>query len=178
MEIRKLTALDLPALQELCLACRDFQVLTTGREPGPADGEDLFMDCPPGKSPGDKEIFGLMSWGKAVGVIELLRDYPAQGTWFIGLMLVHPCWRGKGLGRDALAWLEQYLAEQKVGSLSLAVLAENPLGLRFWEHNGFQQIRIVENYQSGAITTAAYVMLKTIGQARDEKRVAPACSSC
>jgi len=163
LRIRQLFESDIPLLQQLCVECSDFHQLTMGTLPSNHEGADIMLDCPPGKSPEDKVVFGIFSaQGQLVGVVELLRGYPQANTWFIGLMLLHPQWRGVNLGRDVLEWVEQYSKANCAQKLAIAVLEVNPRGHKFWQDNGFGQVRLVDNYQSGNIKTTAIVMEKAI----------------
>ena len=163
LSIRRLSESDLASLQQLRIDCTDFHVLTKGEAPSSNGAAELISGCPPGKRPEDKEHFGLFTGEtQMVGVIDLLMDFPEPSTWYMGLMMLHPQWRGQGLGRDLLAWIEGYLSSKKVQHLCLGVLDVNPRGKKFWEGVGFKQVREVPNFQSGKLSTTAYVMKKQI----------------
>jgi ribosomal protein S18 acetylase RimI-like enzyme len=163
LSIRQISESDIPALQQLCTDCTDFHVLTKGEPPGSSEAAKLISGCPPGKCPEDKEQFGLFTTEtQRVGVIDLLMDFPESSTWYIGLMMLHPQWRGQGLGRDLLTWVEGYLSSKKVQHLCLGGLDINPRGQKFWEGAGFKQVREVPNFQSGKLSTTTHVMKKQI----------------
>lgn len=163
LRIRELHQEDIPHLQKLCEACADFHLLTQGAEPASNQGELLYNEYPPGKTHNDKLLFGIFTaQDEIMGMIELAMNYPDRETWFIGLLLLHPQCRGRGLGREMLAWLDEFLAQHAVKFLSVPVLAVNSRGKKFWECNGFTEIRQVENFKSGEITTTAHVMRKNL----------------
>lgn len=163
LPVRRLSELDTQILQQLHDECTDFHLLTMGEGPAPTQAKELFTECPPGKTRADKHLFGFFApKGQLVGVVELMEDYPEPSTWYIGLMMLHPSWRGRGLGKQILKWLTGQLAAKQVCHLCLAVLDVNPRGKKFWEANGFSLIRTVENFKSGKLIATALVLRKAL----------------
>lgn len=129
----------LSPLQELHERCADFIHLATGRPPQPNAARDLLQELPPGKSPQDKFVLGFVRAHAAlVGVLDIIRGYSDPGTWYIGLLIFIPQERGKGLGHQVQAALEQWVLWQGGRHLRLIVQAQNVRGLTFWRQGGFE----------------------------------------
>ena len=88
----------------------DFIHLATGRPPQLNAARDLLQELPPGKSSQDKFVLGFVRVHSAlIGVLDTVRGYPDPGTWYIGLLMFIPQERGKGLGHQVQAALEQWV---------------------------------------------------------------------
>jgi len=75
---------DAPALQKLFEASADYYELTMGLPPGPAEGQNLFMQLPEGKNYEDKHVISVLTdSGKFIGVLDLIRNHPEPGTWWL-----------------------------------------------------------------------------------------------
>ncbi|MFF0850332.1 GNAT family N-acetyltransferase [Streptomyces sp. NPDC003280] len=122
--------------------CEDWFVAATGLPSGPGDVQGLFYALPEGASPEDKVLLVLERDGVVAGLVDAVRDHPEPGAVAVGLFLLAPWARGRGLGR-ALA--ESLLA--RAGAVSL-VTATVPAGWRcgegFLERLGFSLGAVVE----------------------------------
>ena len=141
---------DAAALQALLEACADFNLLIEGEPPGPDAAQVLFSETPPGRSADDKYVIGLYDGARSLfGVVDVVRDYPAGGEWFIGLLLIHPAQRGQGTGAEIVRALEAWAIRSGARCLELGVVEANTPGGRFWEQVGFVQVRTSEMRQFG-----------------------------
>jgi ribosomal protein S18 acetylase RimI-like enzyme len=128
-----------PELQELVDSCRQYYELITGSPPGPGEADAILCVAPRGKSADDKFVIGLFDApGHLVGVLDVVRDYPREGDWFIGLLLLGPSSRGRGLGERVARRLEEWVRADGGRALHLIVQQSNPGALRFWERMGFE----------------------------------------
>ncbi|MBN8231406.1 GNAT family N-acetyltransferase [Corallococcus macrosporus] len=126
-------------LQPLLERCEDYYQLAEGRPALPEQARNLHTERPPGLAPGQGHVFALRdAQGALVGVLDALRDYPARGEWYIGLLLFAPEARGQGRGEAVVRTYEAHLRENGGRLLRIAVLEHNPAGRRFWERMGFQ----------------------------------------
>ncbi len=50
---------DLDALRRLCFACRDYYLLSGGKEPGPSAAREIFTAGPPGRGLKGKMLLEL-----------------------------------------------------------------------------------------------------------------------
>jgi GNAT superfamily N-acetyltransferase len=123
--------------------CTDYFLLQDGVAPTLADAHDLFIDVPPEKERHDQVILGWRDVGDLIAVAAILRDYPQNGTWYLGFMIVDAAWRGRGLGRAIYAAVEAWAAARGAVEIRLAVLEANEAGERFWRSLGFRERRRV-----------------------------------
>ncbi len=150
-------------MQTLYDRCTDFALLTDGQPPSPTAALEEFDALPPGKTQDDKYILGLFDLqNNLLGIIESIRHYPDDRTWWLGLMMLSPDRRGQGLGSEFYRAFENWVTIQGVKQVSLSVIEANELGLRFWKSLGFEIIRQTEPRQFGNKTHNLYVMSRTV----------------
>lgn len=94
---------DQSRLSELCRHCTDFFQLVQGQSGGSETAAEILGPFSAEESSGTKRVFGIERRGALVGVAELLDGFPAPNDWYVGLLLVLPAARGKGLGDRRLA---------------------------------------------------------------------------
>ena len=128
------------ALQDLLERCADYVTLEDGAPPGPRAASHLIEALPPERTHEQKHLFAL---ARAAGqplcaVIDVVRDFPGERDWFVGLVLIEPAERGRGLGAALMADLEAWLRSQGAVACYLAVLERNPDAQRFWTRQGYQ----------------------------------------
>ena len=160
-------AIHRAALQALLERGADYARLVDGQDPGPDAARELFADGPPGYPPEAKFVIGLLDpSGALIAVLEGMRDYPDPGTWWIGLMLLDPAWRGRGLGARLYRAFEAYAGEQGATALGLGVVEANAGARRFWERVGFAAVRVTEPRRFGAREHAVIVMRRALDDRR------------
>jgi len=74
-----------------------------------------------------------------VGVLDYIplhHEGRAQSA-FINLLLIAAPWRGRGLGRSIITWLETHLAGSDIDQIWTAVQVNNPAALAFWQRCGY-----------------------------------------
>jgi len=142
-----------PALQGLLERCRAFHELAHGAPLGPGAAEHLLQNLPEGKTAEDKLVIGLFEEGveAPAGVLDLIRDCPERGEWFIGLLLLDPSRRSAGMGARVHAALEQWVQSQGATGLRLVVQRQNPGATRFWRRQGYEVIAAVAQHTTGQI---------------------------
>jgi GNAT superfamily N-acetyltransferase len=125
-------------LQAFFEGCRDYFELVTGQPPGPDEAAELLRSVPRGKGHEDKFVLGLFDApGHLVGVLDVIRDFPRPGEWYLGLLLFEPTLRGKKLGDRVYHRLEDWVRAEGGTALHLIVEEVNPAALRFWQRMGF-----------------------------------------
>jgi ribosomal protein S18 acetylase RimI-like enzyme len=154
---------DAVVLQSLYEQCTEFALLTDGQPPSPTAARDEFDAVPDGKTTQDKYIFGLFDpQNDLLGMIESIRHYPDNQTWWLGLIMLSPEQRGQGLGSEFYQAFENWVSVQGVKQISLSVVEANELGLQFWKSLGFEVIRKTEPRQFGNKIHAVYVMSRPV----------------
>jgi ribosomal protein S18 acetylase RimI-like enzyme len=125
-------------LQAFYEHCADYFELVTGQPPGPNEAEELLAALPRGKTHDDKFVVGLFDApGHLVGVLDVIRDYPKRGDWYLGLLMFAPEWRSRRLGDRVYHRLEAWIRELGGKAVHLIVQEQNPKAIKFWERMGF-----------------------------------------
>lgn len=163
LRVVALTAGDAGRLQPLYDACAEFTWMVEGEAPAPdAAGADLTA-LPPGRGIEDKYVFGLADpASRIVGMIESIRNYPEPGTWWVGLMMIEPAGRRRGLGSAFYRGFERWVLRRGYQRVALGVVRANAAGLAFWRQHGFDLTRIVEGQRFGSLTHDVLVLGKTL----------------
>ncbi|OUL17391.1 GNAT family N-acetyltransferase [Nostoc sp. T09] len=161
-------------LQYLFEQCSDYAIMTDGYLPPSSAAVDEFLALPEGKTIQDKFIFGLLAPDDTlIGMLETIRHYPDEKSWWIGLMMLAPEHRGKGLGSQFYQAYETWVAQQKAQFVFLAVLEENQPGFTFWQKLGFEVIRIAPPQQFGNKVHRRYVLRRQVAEGKVPTRLTP-----
>ena len=129
---------DVPDIQVFLALFEDFFMTCENTLP---DAQELLKTHPPEKDPRlDKGVFGFYEKGHLFGFVDLVKDYPQDGTWTIGYLLVHPHYRRKNKGTSLVKALEN-LTSDGARILRCIVQKENPGAHSFWHKNGFIPVR-------------------------------------
>ncbi len=148
-------------IQTLLEASEEFFILTQGKPPSINAAHAFFTDLPFNKSLDDKLCLGVFQQKELVGIIDLIKSYPKPDVWFLGLLLIHPTFRYKHLGKDIMFELEQALIKEDVQTLRLAIIQENDSGYQFWQKIGYT-LKKKQPYKVADKDTEVYVMSKRL----------------
>jgi ribosomal protein S18 acetylase RimI-like enzyme len=157
---------DAPEVAALAERCADYAVLVYGAPFRPEEDARAFLtEGPQGKDPADVLKLGVRepASGRLVGLMEAVRGYPAEGTWYVGLLLLLPEQRGRGLGRAVARAFEAWAAAQDADRIMLSVVEENRRALRFWRALGFEVARKLPPRRFGTREHARLEMVRLPG---------------
>jgi ribosomal protein S18 acetylase RimI-like enzyme len=145
----------LDGLQEYSIRVDGVTKMTDG-------ARHLLAATPDGYDRNSKYTFAIMLDSEPIGVVDVIRDFPARSTAFIGLLGIVESHQRRGLGRAALHAIER-LARRKLAAskLRLAVVATNPV-LGFWQKMGFHETGEVRPYSGERVTSTAQLLEKTL----------------
>jgi GNAT superfamily N-acetyltransferase len=130
---------DSKQLQYFLERSADYFVLVTGLPINPINTQSILEDVPEGKSIEDKVLVGIYSsQDNLIGVLDAIRDHPARGDWWLGLLLIDPLIRGKGLGNVIYAAFEKWVAGLDAKDVYLGVVETNHRAFLFWQRIGFE----------------------------------------
>ena len=156
MHVRLIDDLDLPAVLEVYRQCEDFLALgpvpTTSLEMVAADRELSRAE--------DGEYCGLFAEdGTLQGIFDFVRSgYAGEpGCAFIELLMIAAPYRGRGLGAEAVRWLEGEIIGAGIHLLRAGVQVNNPGAIRFWQRMGFA---ITSGAEAQADGTVCYQLEK------------------
>mgnify|MGYP004579899801 CR=1 FL=1 len=135
--VRALTEADMPEMYALCAG----NPLYYEHFGSPLTWESLHSDLtalPPGTTPEQKYFVGLRRNGKLIALLDLICDYPAPGTAYIGWFILAAEVQGQGIGSRLIKQLCDMLSASGIKKIRLAYVLGNPQSKRFWEKNGFR----------------------------------------
>jgi len=132
---------DEAQIQALFESDPDYFRLVQGAPPGPAEAKDLLNELPAGKESRDKFVYAFVDRdGVAAALIDLLRSYPDDETWYLGLIFVAPTQRGIRLGTRVLDAICAHVRQQGGRALRLGVDHRNVRARALYERTGFHFI--------------------------------------
>lgn len=150
---RRLDLQDEHLLLNLCFQCPDYFSQVEGHPASFDTARDIFQVGPPGRSLDDKFIWGIFDPnGRLVGFTEIIRHYPRDGNWWIGLQLLLPECRRNGLGSQLYQFVESWIVTQNGSAIMLGVVESNIPALQFWQANGFK----IEGVRLNQLTGTKY----------------------
>ncbi len=159
---RLLEPRDIPDVQSLFMRTADYFEMATGVSPADDEAKRAFVAGPPTKSVDDKRIIGVFdSADTLVGMVDSLVDFPADGEWTMGMLLIDPEHRGAGLGKLVLAEYESWAAQCGARKFHTAVVSHHDPGIRFLERSGYGRQRELENDAAGALRVTVIFFAKT-----------------
>jgi ribosomal protein S18 acetylase RimI-like enzyme len=148
--VHLLTREDVEAIQTLYEKCVDYMLLVDGHSASENAAEEDFQNLPPGRSADDRFIFGIVNpLSEIMGVLDVVRWYPDEVTWWIGLLLFAPDIRSQGIGKKVLEGLVEYVKASGGKAIMLGVVEENERAYQFWSRMGFELVRESEPRQFG-----------------------------
>ncbi|WP_234123737.1 GNAT family N-acetyltransferase [Clostridium hydrogenum] len=139
----KILGLDkIISVYNLCVACSDYYILSDGVKPTNEDAKEIFAELPPDKNYEDKFVFGVFNNKEMlVGIVDIVRNFPEDGEWMIGLMILEPKERGSGLGKETHNAIAQWSKQLGAKTLRIGVIEENYNGIKFWTKLGYEEIK-------------------------------------
>ena len=152
---------DLDTLTSFISDIRDYYDMIQERSEARELASEIFCEMPPDFPSECKIVYGIFDSGRMIAVLEGLRGYPDEDTFYLGFFAVSDNYRRKGTGKSIMQLFENSCTQSHI---RLGVIEENTSGRAFWENLGFKPVKIVEDYKSGAITTQVTVMQKDVSK--------------
>jgi RimJ/RimL family protein N-acetyltransferase len=135
--IAPLTLADAPAVQRLFERSSAFFELVEGKPAGPGKAIEELTSIAPGKTLDDTVNFGVFDGDRLIAFLGLARDYPKAPEWWLGLMLLDPAERNRGLGPQIHRELLERIAAEGATKLWIGVQTQNVAAERFWRREGY-----------------------------------------
>lgn len=129
---------DLASLHRLCVRSSEFYNLVAGELASETAAAEILGPLEDPYAKGTKHVFGLVQAGEVFAVADLLQGYPTSGDWCIGLLLVDPAHRSKGIGGQLARAIIEWIADNAGVTVRLVVQQQNHRALAFWKRLGFQ----------------------------------------
>lgn len=122
---------------DLAQRAADYVVLEVGRAPDTAYVDEFFTASPPDVPPEGLMHFAVMLETAMVGLVCIAEGYEFPDDWWLGLVLMDPAYRGRGIGGAAIDAVKTRARGRNIAMLKLAVLDANPRAHKFWRREGF-----------------------------------------
>lgn len=140
--IKSLSIDSLEEIEMLNQECSDYYILHEGVLPSRKEALEIFDELPPGKLYEDKYSLGVFNnTNELIGIIDIVRDFPVVGEWMIGLLLIKPKERSKGLGKIIHVALVRWATTLGATSFRIGVIEDNYKGKKFWSALGYIKIK-------------------------------------
>jgi GNAT superfamily N-acetyltransferase len=153
---------DLPRLKDLCIACSAFYELIEGQPANEATAADILGPLEPKYAHGTKHVWGVQVEGGLIAVAEFLQGHPSAHDWYIGLLLVAPEQRRRGVGTQFYLAILDWMRIRGAITVRLVVHKQNLVARTFWERHGFASEREVVK-RSGRLEGPVWIFARSIG---------------
>lgn len=141
-KIESLTSDLLKIVEVLNEKCSDYYILHEGVLPSKKEALEIFGALPPGKNYQDKFVLGIFNdRDELKGIIDIVKNFPVNGEWMLGLLLIEPEERGNGLGKLVHEALVQWGITLGAKSFQIVVIEDNYNGRKFWSDLGYIKIK-------------------------------------
>ena len=133
--------------------CKAFIRLIFNHDDTNLEANDFIHERPKNKSAADKLPIGIFnSQGSLIAVLDVIKNYPHTGSWYIGLLMLPPLHRSKNLGSNIFQSFENTIRSLHGKEINLIVQEKNPKARKFWEKHGFdvtrESVQELENCQN------------------------------
>ena len=161
----RLTEPDLPALQAFFEANPDYFAAVNGMAPRADEARQEFEDRPPAGMPFDDAfIVGFHDGsGHLIAMASITSNLLARHVWHIGLFIVATSLHGSGTAVSLYDGLETWVKAQGARWIRLGAVVGNARAERFWERQGYIEVRRRAGTQLGDITHTIRVFVKPLG---------------
>ena len=109
-------------------------------QPFPSSLNEALADLgalPPGVEPTAKHTFALYEKDQLIALLDFIWNYPAPNMMYLGLLLVHGTFQGKGIGSMILRSLETSALEYGCKRIWVVVAECNLSARLFFQSKGF-----------------------------------------
>jgi GNAT superfamily N-acetyltransferase len=93
----------------------------------------------------------------------VIRNYPEENIWWMGLLLLIPEIRKQGIGRKFVESFSSYLQANDGLAIMGGVVEDNKRAYKFWLQAGFEVVHKTEPRQFGKKIQAVHVMRRAVG---------------
>lgn len=161
---RELREDDVPLLQALLEANPEYSLAVNGRLPHPDEAFVEFVEQPPAHlQPGRRWFMGLFDADDTlVGVCVVVENLGAPRVWHLAWLLVATALHGSGVAQAVYEAMEAWARQGGAQWLRLGVVQGNVRAERFWERQGFLQVRTREGMDTGGRLNTIRVMAKPL----------------
>jgi GNAT superfamily N-acetyltransferase len=171
LRVQALSVADEARLQRFFDANPDYFVHVTGAPPRPNEAHEALHDAPPPQ-------FGYtrqwsLGYADAHGVLQafaqVVADLFAPAVWHLGLFIVATARHGRGDAQQLLAGIEAWAQANGAQWMRLGVVAGHARAERFWQRQGYRELRQRHGMTMGERVNTVRVLVKPLaGGARED----------
>lgn len=156
---------EIALLQAFYEANPEYNLAVAGEPPSADAAHETFASRPPAAWPFERKwVLGFRGEeGDLVGMAELLSNLFVDGVWHIGLFIVATRLHGTRVAGVLYEGLEAWMVERGAEWARLGVVIGNARAERFWERQGYVDVRRREGLVMGQRVNAIRVMVKSLG---------------
>ncbi|HSQ87203.1 GNAT family N-acetyltransferase [Romboutsia sp.] len=139
--IKPITSSNHDEIKYLYDLCSDYHMMCSGRN---ATDEDVVRIFKYDDKKALEDSLTLGVYNKCdllIGMVDIFKNYPDNGTWMIGLLLLSPNERNKKLGKIIHEEIKKYALIQGVDTFRIGVVEQNTKGIKFWKSLGYQLVK-------------------------------------
>ena len=134
---KKLAPSDETAITSFCQQCSAFFTLVAGEAHAADTARQLLEARPRSVDVTRKQVIGFERGGQLIAIVDLLEGYPHEANWYVGLLLLSPEERARGIGTAIWNATETWIRGEGGSHARLIVQEQNPDAVRFWRTVGF-----------------------------------------
>lgn len=165
---RELTAADVPAVQRFLEANPEYFWTVGDAPPRPDEAQQEFDERPPAELSYRRLRqlgFYAQPSGELLAYGSVVEDLVLPGVCHLALFIVATARHGRGDAAQLYQGLEHWACGQGARWMRLAVVLGNTRAERFWQRQGFVELRQREGVPAGRRINTVRVMLKPLGMA-------------
>jgi GNAT superfamily N-acetyltransferase len=151
LRARELQAGEVPLVQALFDANPGYFQIVNHRPAGPDEAQCEFDEVPPPHLSWSRRWFlGLfLPDGTLVGLTIVVSDLCAPRVWHLALLLLATRLHGQGVAQRGYDALEAWVRAEGAHWLRLGVVRANTRARRFWQRQGFHDLRRRDGVDTG-----------------------------
>ena len=139
--IKPITSFNHDEIKHLYDLCSDYHMMCSGKNATDEDVVSIFK-YDDKKTLEDSLTLGVYNkCDLLIGMVDIFKNYPDNGTWMIGLLLLSPNERNKKLGKIIHEEIKKYALTQGGNIFRIGVVEQNIKGIKFWKSLGYQQVK-------------------------------------
>jgi GNAT superfamily N-acetyltransferase len=160
----EMKAEGVPELQQFYEANPEYHMLVTGAMPSPQAAQETFDARPPNDWPFTRKwtLAFRDRPGAMVAIADVIEDLFVEHVWHIGLFIVATSLHGGGAAPEMYRHLESWMRGRGATWSRLGVVIGNDRAERFWEREGYAEIRKRENVRMGERVNTLRTMVKPL----------------
>lgn len=155
---------DVPRLQAFFDANPEYFLTIGGEGPKATTAQEEFDSVPPSEFPYRQRW--MLAWtdsdGAMAGMADVVADLFAPRVWHLGLFIVATALHGRGAAPSMIRQLEQWARAGGAQWLRLGVVLGNVRAERFWQRQGYAELRQRHDIPMGVRKNTVRVLMKSL----------------